>query len=312
MMREGLRLQSAALSYWAGVAGSRDARGLAPGPGGTRSHEREMNEDAVYEYSGQAKNGAGIGLYLVCDGFGGHQEGRAASHLAAQTIVDALFPVLNAEEAPLHPENGATLPTIVNQSVKAAIRDANEKVWRLTGPGPSAVRTMGTALTLVAVAGNMAHIANLGHGRVYVWRAGQVQQLTQDDSVAGLLAQLGQIGEAEIAGHPRRKTLLRSLGQKEEVSVDLFKWWLQAGDRLLLCSDGLWNAFSNRNELAEYLGATSAPAEMCHQMVTEARERNGSDDISAVVVTVSDAAEQDGELLWQKIVPADVAGHLAL
>ena len=304
-MKEAALLQSAALSYGAAATGSGDAHS-------TGDRERELNEDAVYEYSDQARNGEGIGLYLVCDGFGGHQNGRAASHLAAQTIVDALLPVLHADEWSARPENSATSPTLLQQSVKAAVREANEAVWHLARSGPRAARTMQTALTRGVVAGDLAHIANVGHGRVYVWRAGRVQQLTQDDSVAALLAELGHIGESEIAGHPRRKMLLRSIGQKEEVSVDLFKWWLQPGDRMLLCSDGLWNAFSDREELAGYLGAASTPAEICQEMVDEARERDGSDDVSAVVVAVSGVAEQEGNLLWQKIVPAGVASQLAL
>jgi protein phosphatase len=130
--------------------------------------------------------------------------------------------------------------------------------------------------------------------------------------VAALLAELGHIRESEIAGHPRRKMLLRSIGQKEDVSLDLFKWWLQPGDRMLLCSDGVWNAFPDGEELAHYLGAASTPAEICREIVDEARERDGSDDASAVVVTVSRAAEQDANMLWQKIVPAGVASPLAL
>lgn len=304
-MKESLLLQSAALSHGAGPAGSGDARS-------TSDREREMNEDAVYEFSDQAQNGEGAGLYLVCDGFGGHQNGKAASHLAAQTVVDALLPLLHAGELSAHPENHATSPTLLKQSVKVAIDEANEAIWRLARSGPRAARTMQTALTLAVVAGDLAHIANAGHGRVYVWRAGRVQQLTQDDSVAALLAELGHIGEAEIAGHPRRKTLLRSIGQKEDVSLDLFKWWLQPGDRMLLCSDGLWNVFPDREELAHYMGAVSTPAEICREIVDEARERDDSDDASAVVVTVSRAAEQDANMLWQKIVPAGVAGQMAL
>lgn len=294
MMNERLTLQSSAQSRRRNANSNGDS-------------EPETNDDAVYAYSGGA-----MGLYLVCDGYGGQHNGSAASHLAVETIVEEWQPLLHASEANPAGKDAPLSATILEQVLQAAIKHANEKVWHLTHSGPASAKTMGSALTMTVISGDLAHIANVGHGRVYAWRAGQIQRLTQDDTLAAVLAGLGHIDETDIARHPRRKTLLRSLGQKEEITVDHVKWWLQPGDRLLLCSDGLWNAFPQTDELAEYLGAASAPATICRKMVAEAWERGGSDDISAVVVEVQGQSDDDGTTLWQKIVPTSVADRLAL
>jgi serine/threonine protein phosphatase PrpC len=139
---------------------------------------------------------------------------------------------------------------------------------------------------LALIYGNRAHIANVGDSRTYVWRRGQLTQITRDHSLAALLAERGQIDKTAIADHPRSNVLYQALGIHEKVDVDLFEWDLQPGDKLLLCSDGLWRAFPDTAELARWLDSTAAPDDLCQRLVAEANRRDGSDNISAVVVLV--------------------------
>ncbi len=105
--------------------------------------------------------------------------------------------------------------------------------------------------------------------------------------MAAKLAEVGLIDKGEIGVHPQRNVLYQALGSQETVEVNLFQWKLAPHDRLLLCSDGLWTAFPDNPELARWLGQPNTPDAVCWQLVREAIRRDGADDISAVVVTVS-------------------------
>jgi protein phosphatase len=135
----------------------------------------------------------------------------------------------------------------------------------------------------------LALIANVGDSRAYAWRNHELTQLTQDHSLAAKLAEAGMIEEEEVADHPRSNVVLRALGIEDEVEVDFFEWRPQPGDKLLLCSDGLWNAFPDADELGQWLSSDAAPADLCQHLVNEANRRDGSDNISAIVIGVNEA-----------------------
>ena len=151
---------------------------------------------------------------------------------------------------------------------------------------------MGTTVTLALVAGTWVQIANVGDGRAYLWRRGKLAQLTEDHSLAGKLAKWGEIDEEDIVKHPRRNVLYRTLGMYEsaELEIDLFEQELQADDKLLLCSDGLWQAFPNKAQLERWLAPHESAAEFCRRLVSEANRRGGMDNISVVVVNIEETA----------------------
>jgi protein phosphatase len=253
-----------------------------------RGLRRKSNEDAVFHRSGHMINGQKAGLYLVCDGLGGHQAGEVASHLAVKTVTARLEQMLFAP--PSRPANGqipistAAWP----DHIEAAITQANAEIRSYAHTHVLTGRARpGTTLTLALIEGDRVQIANVGDSRTYVWRAGQVIQITRDHSWAARLVRLGVIGEDEMAQNNWGHRLTQSLGPKDRIVVDLSRWDLQPGDKLLLCSDGLWQAFPDSADLALWLGTDAAPAELCRQLVAEARRRDGSDNISAVVVVVN-------------------------
>lgn len=255
---------------------------------GTR---RTINEDAVFHQTGRSATDDNVGLFLVCDGMGGHQGGEIASRIAVDTISAELADLFTSTKAATH--NGhppVSLPTF-RQKITAAVGKANTQIRQYAQKHADQTPDLGTTLTMMIIYGSNAFIINAGDGRVYGWRAGQLTQITQDHSLAALLAKGGVIDEAKIAGHPQSHIILRALGIEDQLKVDVYNWEVQAGDKLLLCSDGLWKAFEDPSELEQRLANDITAADICQQLIAEAKQRDGSDNISAIVVAVQPEIE---------------------
>jgi protein phosphatase len=263
-----------------------------------RGRHRKLNEDTVYHQTGQTDWGETFGLYLVCDGLGGHQAGEIASYLAVETVVPQLTSLLSSLEMSY---GGDHTCSMIYQGIRAAITKANQTIRCYARTHPQEANNLGTTITLALIYKSTAYIANIGDSRAYLWRCGQLTQITRDHSLAAELANLGVIEEHEIIDHPQRNMLLQALGPDEQVSAELFEWELQPGDKLLLCTDGLWQAFPEAAELAKFLASAVPPVDICRQLVDEANRRDGSDNISAVVVNVDEPPK------WQLKIPRSIA-----
>lgn len=251
-----------------------------------RGQQRQINEDYIFHQSAQTPQQEPVGLFVVCDGLGGHQAGEIASRLAVETITTELSDLFSAHGATDHQATRPSALTL-NESIERAIVKTNAEIRAYATKHPQKAANLGTTVTLALVQGEFVHLANVGDGRAYAWRAGSLTRITQDHSLAAELARQGVIEDAEIAGHARSNVLTRAVGIKDEVEVDMFDWLLQPGDKLLLCSDGLWKAFPDNNELARFLASAQTSAELCQALVAQAKERDGSDNISAVVITLN-------------------------
>jgi serine/threonine protein phosphatase PrpC len=247
-----------------------------------------LNQDVIFHQTSQTARGETIGLFLVCDGMGGRRGGEIASRIAVDTVSTQLAEIFASSEVLTQADQ--TRPSYLNlaQKVEAAIEKANQAIRQYAKEHPDKTPELGTTLTLALVYGSLAYIANIGDGRAYVWREGQIYQITQDHSLAAKLAEEGVIKQEEIAHHPRSNLILRALGAKEEIEIDMFDWTLQPGDKFLLCSDGLWKSMGDPTELAQWLGSPTTAADLCQQLVYQAKERDGSDNISAIVVSISE------------------------
>lgn len=245
---------------------------------------RYVNEDAVYEYTTSTDTGSNIGLYVVCDGMGGHEVGDVASRMTVQTILAQLGPVFSTYETPAEMEH--TLPNFytIHQWIEQAVDKANSNIQHYVEETLPAHSKSGTTLTLAFVYGRSVIVANVGDSRTYAWRAGQLLQLTEDHSLAAELAANGVLPPENQRTHPWSHIISRAIGSDKEVEVDFFTWYMKPGDKLLLCSDGLWQAFPNNEQLGELLNSKGPAEDICWQIVAEANQRDGSDNISAVVV----------------------------
>ncbi len=208
-------------------------------------------------------------LFVVADGMGGHVAGEVASREAVEAMSAAY-------EAP-----GST------DDVRQAVRLANGAVWKRGDDDPS-YRGMGTTVTAVAVIDNdMLAVANVGDSRTYLMRDGELMQLTQDHSFVQEAVRSGQLTRAQAESHPRRSQLTRALGVGDDVDVDVDVIGPLTGDRLLLCSDGLWDEVGDQL-IAMVLTNHRDPDDAAGKLVHWAKEAGGRDNITVIVLDVVD------------------------
>jgi serine/threonine protein phosphatase PrpC len=220
-------------------------------------------------------------LYAVADGMGGHRGGEVASHLALETV-EAL-----AREG--------------KDTLAEQVRAANRAVYE-TAQQDRAVTGMGTTLTAARIVDGAAHLAHVGDSRAYLQRGGSLRRLTDDHTLVNRMVKAGEITPDEAAVHPHRNVLTRALGTEPEVKVDVEEVVLMDGDRLLLCSDGLFGMV-NEDQIQAILEADPDPQKTADRLVRAANRAGGVDNITVVVL---DAHGDGGEVVAP--VPSARAG----
>ncbi|MGH9286541.1 MAG: Stp1/IreP family PP2C-type Ser/Thr phosphatase, partial [Acidimicrobiales bacterium] len=230
---------------------------------------RTINQDRVLE--------TGV-VFAVADGVGGHNAGEVASLTAVEALRAA------------YTRSGGRADLI------EAVREANRAVWARAGEVRE-LRGMGTTLTAIALVessdGDLLEVANVGDSRAYLFRDGEITQITVDHSMVEELRRRGEITDDEAAVHPDRHVITRVLGMGPEVEPDLDQLVPYRGDRLVLCSDGLSNEVLDR-EIAAVLRRLADPREVARELVRTANARGGNDNISVVVIDVVDDDDRAG------------------
>jgi PPM family protein phosphatase len=222
---------------------------------------RDGNEDAYLVDDA-------MGLFAVADGMGGHRAGEVAS----VTALEALRAAVNA-----------------GRPLRESIEDANEAVFTKSLTD-SNLRGMGTTLTAgTLVTGGTVLVGHVGDSRAYLLHEGELQQVTVDHSLVEELVREGRLTADEAAVHPQRSIITRALGVDASVEVDIFSVELVPGDRLLFCSDGL-TGMVQPDAIAAVLRREEDPTRAAHQLIDAANAAGGEDNITAVVVTVTDEA----------------------
>jgi PPM family protein phosphatase len=224
-------------------------------------------------------------LFVVCDGMGGHAAGEVASSLAAHTMREVLA---GQRERLLEYEqgHGGTTREDVLSLLEASVQQACLAV-NTAGQEDEGKRGMGTTLEALLILGNRGFIAHVGDSRIYLFRQGSVHQLTEDHSLINELLKRGRLTRDQIDKVQYKNAVTRAVGVYESVEVDTFDFDVLAGDRFLLCTDGL----------SEYLEDAEIPtlfeetpeADLSQGLVDLANERGGKDNITALVVRVPDA-----------------------
>jgi serine/threonine protein phosphatase PrpC len=235
-------------------------------------------------------------LYAVADGMGGHRGGEVASQLALETV----------EELARHGTG-----TLADQ-----VRGANRAVFEKSQQD-TAVTGMGTTLTAAVIEGPAAHLAHVGDSRAYLLRAGSLRQLTEDHTLVNRMVKAGEITRAEAEVHPHRNVVTRALGTEAEVTVDEDDVSLMDGDRMLLCSDGLF-AMVAEDQIQAILEADPDPQKAADRLIRAANRAGGIDNITVVVLEAHD--DDDGDVparaggggpadraMWRWVVGAVVA-----
>ncbi|MFE9391015.1 Stp1/IreP family PP2C-type Ser/Thr phosphatase [Streptomyces sp. NPDC006784] len=223
---------------------------------------REHNEDSGY---------AGPRLLAVADGMGG----QAAGEVASSEVISAMVQL--DEDIP-----GSDILT----SLGTTVQRANDQLRVMVEEDPQ-LEGMGTTLTALLWTGQRLGLVHVGDSRAYLLRDGQLTQITQDHTWVQRLVDEGRITEEEATTHPQRSLLMRALGSGDHVEPDLSIREVRAGDRYLLCSDGL-SAVVSHQTIEETLAGYHGPQDTVQELIQLALRGGGPDNITCIVADVLD------------------------
>jgi serine/threonine protein phosphatase PrpC len=240
------------------------------------------------------------GCWIVADGMGGHVGGGVASRVA----VDAITASVQAERA--YPgqasDKHAHDQPSHERTLKLAILSANDAVRRHAASDAS-LAGMGTTvvvLRIYATDSPTAVVAHVGDSRIYVFRSQRLTQLTPDHSLVEEYRRQGRLSAQEALSHPLRHVLSRAVGPDADVEPETSTHLLQGGDRFLLCTDGLTKMLED-GELAKILEQARSVESACRELVDQANDRGGEDNVTAVVVDWT--AKSGDEIIFDKKRP---------
>jgi len=237
--------------------------------------QRHANEDSYY---------ARAPIYAVADGMGGAQAGEVASRIAAEA-----FDERTDEGTP-------------EQQLARVATEANRRIFDLAQED-STRSGMGTTLTGLLVDGDEVAIVHVGDSRAYVFRDGELRQLTRDHSLVEELRRQGRLTPEEAEEHPQRSIITRALGPERNVELDVHTHSARSGDVYLVCSDGL-TSMVREDRVREILAESGSLQEAVDRLVAEANEMGGRDNITVVAFRVGDVngASADGPAADETVV----------
>ena len=231
---------------------------------------RKENQDA---YAVRVSEETGHTICVVCDGMGGPGGGRLASTLAVETFLDAC-------QGNLRPDMDAQA---VRQVADFAVAAANRAVYQRSQTEPG-LKGMGTTLVSAVIWGDQALISNVGDSRAYLIRPEEgISRVTRDHSLVERLVELGNITEEQARCHPDRNLIPRALGPEEGAHSDSYLLHMEAGDYLLLCTDGLVETATDQ-EMEEAVLRGGDPNSCLDRLLSLAKRRGAADNVTAVLL----------------------------
>jgi serine/threonine protein phosphatase PrpC/nitrate reductase NapE component len=237
---------------------------------------RERNEDSLL---------LSDPLFAVADGMGGHKGGNVASAMALETLEEAA--------------RAGQLSELVEK-----VKEANVHVLG-RGEAERDLQGMGTTLTAVKTDGTKAYLVHIGDSRAYLLRDGALQQLTQDHTLVQRMVDEGRLTKEEAEHHPQRSILTRALGVDADAEPDPLTLDLLAGDRLLLCTDGL-TGMVGVDRIHEIIEGEPDPQVAADRLVDAANEAGGEDNITVIVLDFEQ--DEDGSDQRTAAIPANASG----
>lgn len=237
--------------------------------------KREKNEDSFIADDS-------LGLFMVADGMGGHLGGEYASKLAVKAVSGTIRQLMEDPEATISSE--FTLDrSDPGEQLKYSLRLASQKIFEEADRSPN-LRGMGTTAVVLLIRDGKGFLANVGDSRGYLIRKDEIRQLTSDHSLVAEQLRAGFITEEELKHHKFKNIITRSVGFQTDVEIDLLIRDLEAGDRFLLCSDGLTNLVDDP-DLARIVSKNS-PKAACQKLIDLANKKGGDDNVTVIIVAV--------------------------
>jgi serine/threonine protein phosphatase PrpC len=207
----------------------------------------------------------------VADGVGGSRKGELASKLTLQVLARRVAECMTD-----------SVDREIDEALRLSIEDANRAVVEYGIAHPEA-EGLSSTLVVSIIDGKTAYLGHVGDSRIYKVNQRQVKQLTKDHSEVQELVDAGKMTSEEARHHNGRNVITRAVGVSTEIQVETSRVPLASGDRVLLCSDGLWEPLTDR-EIREIVMKSEDPQSACSRLVALARERDGKDNITAVIV----------------------------
>jgi PPM family protein phosphatase len=227
---------------------------------------RQNNEDALLVGEGEDET-----LFVVADGIGGFEAGEVASSLAVDVLKG------------LRPDG----------SFETAIAEANRRILA-AGRGDEKLSGMGTTVVAIRFGGTqrepLAEVAHVGDSRAYLVRGGEMNPITEDHSLVAELVRSGDLTRDQAAEHPQKNLITRALGADDDVDVDTTVLPTEAGDRVLLCSDGLSDMVPEARISEILLESLEDPERAARNLLSAALDAGGNDNITVIVVDVKEQA----------------------
>ena len=247
---------------------------------------REHNEDDSLVLPG-------FDVYVVADGMGGHACGEVASRLSVEAVEEfytdstltkrlrKLYRTLKADG------DAGGARTFQEFRLRSAIEYGNRQIY-MHACQDERLADMGTTIVGFAFAGKRVYVAHVGDSRAYRCRGGETEQLTEDHSLANEFIRLNVLRREDLPRFPYKNVIVRALGLQEEVTVDTLYRTARAGDRFMLCSDGLSDLVPD-DEINEILIGSGGASIAAEALVARALEYGGVDNITVLVVDVPEA-----------------------
>ncbi len=246
---------------------------------------RQNNEDAFLVGEGKDET-----LFAVADGIGGFEAGEVASRIAVEALREL--------------EPGAPF--------EAAIGEANRRILAV-GRGDERLSGMGTTIVALRFGGTqerpVAEVAHVGDSRAYLLRGGNLRPLTEDHSLVAELVRSGDLTRDQAAEHPQKNLITRALGADDEVDVDTAVLPVEAGDRILLCSDGLSDMVPEAR-ISEILAESpDDPETPVRRLLSAALDAGGADNVTVVVVDLKEGVQREEPSGDTREMPAVAQGE---
>ena len=239
---------------------------------------RELNEDSgtyIQPDDPELLRSKGL-LIVVADGMGGHSAGEVASRLAVDVVTRAYY------------EDGSD----ARSALEKAFHEANREIHK-AAENDASKNGMGTTCTALVLQNGTAISAHVGDSRLYLVREESIYLMTEDHSAVMEMVKAGLITLEQARHHPEKNVILRAMGSHPEVEVTTWQepFPVKAGDRFLLCSDGLYDLVED--EEIKRIVMLSAPQTACESLIALAKERGGHDNITVGVVSLKPEGEAD-------------------
>jgi len=225
---------------------------------------REDNQDSIRFSASEHSNGHGL-LFAIADGMGGYAHGGLASSLALETFYGTLAN-----------QNGNSILKTLQRGVEAANLRVYQKARELDAG------RMGTTLTAAYVFDDMLYLAHVGDSRAYLIRDGRAICLTDDHTTVGDMVRSKIISSDKLRTHAQRSVLTKAIGTDLFIQPDIIQKKLKEGDRLILCSDGVWSVVEDE-EFAQVASGSPSVDEVSKNLIDLALDHNTDDNASVVI-----------------------------